>query len=308
MTGQWVDPAWQREARAWIEHRLAATGIPLSGEITQPHVMPWSTAMRVPTPDGPLWFKANGPGTAYEPGLLRSLAGWAAEWTVPVLAVDVSRAWSLQADGGEQLRTRFAVDPDPAHWERALVRHAELQKASQARVAELLELSLPDVRPSLMPAHFDELATADGPLRLRAEYVQWCAELADCGIGPALQHDDLHDNNVLIGTDGAYRFFDWGDAGVAFPFGVLLVMLRSAAQRFTREELTRCRDAYLEVWTDGHDRAELVELSRLAIKVAKVGRALAWQRVLAPLPAAERGPFDDPVAGWMAELAEPDVL
>lgn len=307
MTAQWLDPLWQREARTWIHEQLAAAGLAVTGEITQPHVRPWSTAMHVPTTDGPVWFKANGPGTSYEPGLLRSLAGWAAEWTIPVLAVDTGRAWSLLADGGEQLRIRFATDPDPAHWERALVRYGALQRASQPRVAELLDLGVPDVRPERMPSYFDQLVTPD-LLRLKPSYDGWCAELIGSGIAPALQHDDLHDNNVLIGPDGVYRFFDWGDAGIAFPFGVLLVMLRSAAGRFTRDELTRFRDAYLEVWTGDFRRAELVALSKTAIKVAKVGRSLAWQRVLAPLPPEERAEYDDAVSGWFAELAEPDVL
>ena len=85
--------------------RLAARnltrGTELAGDVEQPHIYPWSTVFRVPTADGPVWFKANSPGTAYEPGLLRSLAQWGAEWTIPVLAVDVSRGWSLLADGGD---------------------------------------------------------------------------------------------------------------------------------------------------------------------------------------------------------------
>ena len=52
------------------------------------------------------------------------------------------------------------------------------------------------------------------------------AELSSAGIGATIQHDDLHDGNVVI-SEAGYRIVDWGDAGVAHPFGTLLVTLNS---------------------------------------------------------------------------------
>ncbi len=42
--------------------------------------------------------------------------------------------------------------------------------------------------------------------------------------------------------------------------------------------MTRCRDAYLEVWTDLGPRADLVADMELACWVGKVARALVWDR------------------------------
>jgi hypothetical protein len=36
-------------------------------------VRPWSSAVRLATSAGPVWFKVNGPGTAHEPALVRLL-------------------------------------------------------------------------------------------------------------------------------------------------------------------------------------------------------------------------------------------
>ena len=52
--------------------------------------------------------------------------------------------------------------------------------------------------------------------------------MAASAVPMRLQHDDLHDGNVF--ADG--RVFDWGDASVGHPFGVLLVTSRVAADRF----------------------------------------------------------------------------
>jgi hypothetical protein len=305
----WLDTDWRSTVRAWIAEQLAILGEKVTGEITQPHVRPWSTAMRVPTSAGITWFKANGPGTAHEARLLVALHDLAAEWVVPLLAVDTERGWSLTMDGGEQLRSR----PGLVHWERALPRHAELQRLLTPRTVQLLELGVPDLRPHTMPVHYADILSGvrerlEELRALEPDYARWCAELAAGGIAPTLQHDDLHDNNILLAPDGSYRFFDWGDAGVAHPFCVLLVTLRSAAGLFDPTDLVRLRDAYLEPWTGAYDRADLIAMSKLAVKIAKVGRPLVWRRVLAPVPPAERAEFDSAVEGWFTELLEPDTL
>ena len=90
---------------------------------------------------------------------------------------------------------------------------------------------------------------------LSPRYAEACAELEAAAIGSSIQHDDLHDGNVLAG-DGGYRVIDWGDSGVAHPFATLLVTLRSVGNAFELgdwtpfgpavPELERLRDAYQE--------------------------------------------------------------
>lgn len=142
------------------------------------------------------------------------------------------------------------------------------------------------------------------------EYAQWCAELAADGLRASVQHDDLSDGNVF--SDGAgFRFFDWGDASVAHPFGSLLVALYVATNQFDLTargpELARLRDAYLEPWTSDLDRTGLLRSATLAMRAAKVSRALSWQRALdgAELPVAPE--HSTAVVDWLADLTEPDV-
>nr|WP_242623918.1 phosphotransferase [Micromonospora kangleipakensis] len=119
-----------------------------------------------------------------------------------------------------------------------------------------------------------------------------------------IQHDDLHDGNVFVADDG-YRFFDWGDASVAHPFGTLLVTLRSVAYAGELKPgdpaLARLRDAYLEAWTDRHDRATLREVAGLAMRVATVSRSLSWRRALRSTDPA-RAEYASAVPGWLEEL------
>lgn len=324
-------------ARGWLHRVLAERGLDLSGTVERVHVTAWSTVSRVPTSQGPVWLKENGPGSAYEAALVQALGDWVPGHVVGPLAVDTERGWSLLPDGGATLRSVHSQGADPAapgqpgppgpdrlrQWEVMLGRYAELQRTLAGRVPELLALGVPDMRPELMPGR--RAVLLDDPVvwaglapdryeavrRMEPAYGRWCAELAEGGIPLSLQHDDLHDANVFF-SDGGYRFFDWGDASVAHPFGSLLIVLRAAARRFDLKPgdgaLVRLRDAYLEPWSGGLGWADLVFTADTAVRVAKVGRALAWQRALLGAGPSGREQHGEAVPRWVEQLVEPDIL
>lgn len=323
----WFDARWRAEAHAWIRESLARAGRRVSAPV-EPRLRPWSLVWRVPTDAGAVWFKANNPGTVHEAGLLRALADLTPGRVLDPIAVDAEKGWSLLPDGGVSLRDLLARDNDLGHWERVLREYAALQRAVAPRVERLLALGVPDHRPERLPALLSDLLDdreslrigADGGLstetydRLRAElpaYADRCRRLAEIGVPATIQHDDLHDGNIFATPAGGYRFFDWGDASVAHPFGTLLVTLRSIRYASEREPgdpaLTRLRDAYLEPWTDAYDRATLVEAARLAVNVTTVSRALSWRRSLDTADPA-RAEYAEAVPGWLAELLTPDEV
>ncbi|PWR10000.1 phosphotransferase [Micromonospora acroterricola] len=322
----WSREQWQVRARSWVDEQLSRAGRRVTGPV-EPRVRPWSLVWRVPTDGGPVWFKANNPGTVHEAVLVAALVGLAPDRVLTPIAVDPVRGWSLLPDGGESLRDVLGRDPDLAHWERALPGYAALQLASESRADELVALGVPDHRPEVLPGLLAELLDDHGSLRigsedglspetyerLRAElpaYAERCRRLADIGIPATVQHDDLHDGNVFAGPDG-YRYFDWGDASVAHPFGTLLVTLRSiryaAGLAADDARLARLRDAYLEAWTDRYDRATLVEASDLAMTLGAVSRSLSWRRALDTADPS-RAEYAEAVPGWLAELFEANPL
>jgi hypothetical protein len=323
----WLDPTWQAEALAWVDEQLVHLGLSRTGPADQPHVRPWSTVMTIPTATGAVWFKAAGPGTAYEAHLLRELAGWGVPMLLAPLAVEVDRGWLLFPDGGTRLRDELRGSAGVEAWQRILPAYADLQRSLAPRVDALLGFGVPDLRPAAMPGLLTRLieepaAGLSEPdrTRLRAllpEYAEWCAVLAASGIASSLQHDDLHDGNVFVGRVGADqalggdRIFDWGDAVVAHPFGTLLATLRSIASRdagLGRADLLRLRDAYLEPWTDEQPRATLNETVGMALRVGAVGRAFAWQRALSGVPPPAHGEYAGAVGEWLLELFEPTVI
>jgi hypothetical protein len=272
----------------WIESVLPA---PRLGEVEVVRERPWSLVMKVPTARGVFWFKENRAETLYEAALIEALAGWAPGRVLDPVAIDAARGWSLLPDGGPTLREAGAAD-----WESFLAGYAQLQRDLVPRGAAMLALGVPDLRPASMPGHLDALPVPAAVAGYLPTLLELCGELAQSPVPASIQHDDLHDANIF--TSG--RIFDWGDASLAHPFGTLLVTLRVAAR--LGQEVDRLRDAYLEPWTDLAPRAQLLREARVAQQVAKVGRALSWQRALAGASEAEVAQWEDPVSGWLEEL------
>ena len=320
----WGDPAWRDSALAWVRDRLRAAGVRPVSEL-EPRLRPWSVTGRIRTDRGPMWFKANPPGSRFEPALMAALSRWVPDQVLTPVAIDRERGWSLLPDGGVILGTLPALDA--GSFEEPLRQYAALQRAVSGRVAQMAALGVPDLRPARLPGHFDALldsaevraqAGATGGMTaaqyaalraLRPALAHWCERLAASAVPPSLDHSDLHDYQMFV-TDGRYTFFDWGDASIGHPFTSLLVILRAVAARHGlaagSAALGRLRDAYLEPWTAGRPAPELRRDARLAIRLGAFSRALSWQRVFPQAGPHVRQDQGRSVAYWLTRLLEPD--
>lgn len=310
----WHDPAFLADATAWIDARLDEAGVRRTGAVEQPHAFWWSTALRIPTDDGPMWCKAVRDEGAFEIRLTPLLAGRWPDRTVTILATDPDRGWMLTRDAGTKLR-ELPADAALGHWEALLPRYAEIQRGLADRVSELVELGVPELRlsalPGLLATLLDEPELLCGaepggvdPERLRRlrdwmpAFADACERLAALGIPETLQHDDLNDGNAFLrGAD--HVIFDWGDACISHPFHSLAVALRSLAYRHGWRpggpETTRLLEAYLEPWAGVVARGDLGAIADLARQTGTIQRALAWRRSVLGMPAALRPEYVDSV-------------
>jgi Phosphotransferase enzyme family len=287
----WEQPSWRAQAEAWIDQEVERLGLEVVGTIEQPHVRPWSTVLRIPTSDGDLYFKASAPVQAFEVPLLAALMDDFADRLPPVLAFDADRAWLLMRDGGTPLRELVKAPPDLRHWLAVVPLYAELQLGATARVDELLQLGVTDLRLEHLSERFAELVERADVTPAEREALgarvpgleELCNELLQDGIPATLQHNDLHAHNVLL-RDGCYRLFDWGDSSISHPFQTMRVTIRFAMQDVGLEEddesVERLRDAYLEPWTDGRSRASFLRSFELARTVGGVSDVLTEDRTV----------------------------
>ncbi len=256
-----------------------------------------------------MYFKAARPGLDHDAGVTAVLARLEPRVVLAPLAVDAERGWMLLPDGGERLREVLARERHPRRWLDLLPRYAELQIASTAVLDELLACGLPDYRTPRLGGLAGSLAVSLGmappsPARL----AEAAAELDAAGLPATVQHDDLHDGNVLVAPDGSYAVFDWGDSCASHPFSSLVVALRGVAHRFQLAEedvdLCRLRDAYLEPWAAYATRAGLMRAVRLAGCVGRLCRSLAWWRAATADPGVVRGDCLEAARAWYGEFLE----
>jgi hypothetical protein len=275
------------------------------------------------------WCKAAGAGPHHEPALLDRLAAWSTAHVVLPLAVDTARGWMLLPDGGPRLRDLAPEergDHDLDAWARLLPVYAELQRSLEDRADALVGVGVPDERPDRLVAVLDGLL-AEGDLwgrldtddveagirarpalrRRRQEVTALTADLGSSGIRSTIDHGDLHGGNILVGAEGV-RFYDWGDAIVAHPFGTLTTTFSSIAYRTGLDgdgaELARVRDAYTEVWTDVLPRSGLAEVAALAVDLGPIAKASAWQRAVSGVESAVMGDHGGAAGAWLIELVE----
>ncbi len=288
--------------QAWLDERLAAAGRTRTGPITCPHDRPWGRVYTAPTDQGPVWLKAPGPTTVFEIALYGLLGRVAPDRILRPIAVDVGRGWVLLPDGGRPLGAQLDDIDMVDVFEAVLPQYAQLQRDLAPHTDALLSFDVADMRPAAMPARFDEAVAAVGADRVpdvvagRDAFVARCASLAGSGVPASLDHNDLHPWNVFM-IDGRARFYDWGDAVVAHPFASMLVpfaMIRSHLSAGPdHPTVHRLRDGYLEAWTDLATHSELVADLETACWVAKVARALTWDRALRAQGPDQAGEFAD---------------
>ena len=210
----------------------------------------------------------------------------------------------LVAEGGKKLGEVYAGDELLRAWREILPRCAQLQRDITPRAGEIIGFGTPDHRAAALLAGFDEVVagepavsgqrsdrlTADERRALSSVRPRLAAavrSLAALGIDDTLNHDDLHQNNVLV-RDGRMVIFDWGDACVSHPFGTLAVTLRFAAQKTGHAEdspeILALRDAYLEPWSDRASTRELRGAAELGRRIGEVSRTLTFDAVARAYP------------------------
>ena len=319
LSARWDGEAFRDELHAWCDGFVG----PVTA-MTQHKLRGWATVWRVETADG-VWFaKQNCPGQQLEVPLMATLAQVVPDRVVPVTAA--SDGFLLTPDQGPVFYETTGDDLDS--WVRLAREAAELQRALLPHHDALLEAGLTELRPEDSPdylaARIEQYAALDvaDPRRLAPDVAdrirahlpvvrRWAEQMAALGLPPTLNHNDLHENNVFD-VDGRLRFFDFGDALVTEPLGVLLVPLNILGAKLDADgddpRLWRVAEAALEVWSDLAPMAELRAALPAALQLGRLGRVESWVRCQPSLSDAELGEWGQSAATWIGTMVlEPPV-
>ncbi len=147
----WVPAAdadrWREDMLAWTSGVLAELGRPIAGAPTVHKRAPWSIVLRLPTDDGPVWFKQNVPTLGPEPALLQLLSERVPGRVPAPLGTDPARGWLLLADHGPTLRAR-GRDDDPALWADLVSEWSHTTRTLAGSADELAAVGVPRLGPT----------------------------------------------------------------------------------------------------------------------------------------------------------------
>jgi len=296
LAAKWRSRSWRHEATSWLDECLGSLGMERIGEVSQPHLEPWSTLLSADTNEGRVWLKAMVPGTSFEIGLYDLLVQVDPEHVLHPLASDRERGWLLLPDGGPSLGDRLTGTDLVDAMVVALPQYASLQRSTTGHTKELIDLGLFDLRPDvLLDRHLDNLGAAvdpflDDPMEVGSDILAWSKRLSGSPVPASIEHNDLHPWNILglepprtgSNTANPVVIYDWGDSVVAHPFGGAQLPIswirRMVGIGPEHPDCLRLRDAYLEVFDDLASHATLVELFDAACRLAKASRAIIWDR------------------------------
>ena len=291
----WRSRGWRDEATTWLDECLAEVGLERSGEVSQPHLEPWSTVLSANTNGGRVWLKAMVPGTSFEIGLYTLLVAIVPEHVLHPIASDPVRGWLLLPDGGPSFGDRLDGEDLVDAMTLALPQYAEIQRAMTGHTGDLIDLGLFDLRPEGLSDRYRKALLGFAPyldalVDVGADIRAWSQRLSGSPVQASIDHNDLHPWNIL-GVEAPRRrsdaaptvmIYDWGDSVVAHPFGgAQLPIFRVRGMVGLGPEhpdSRRMRDAYLEVFDDLGSHASLVEVFDAACRLAKASRAIIWDR------------------------------
>jgi hypothetical protein len=319
LSERWGTDEFRAELREWC----ASVVGPVTS-MSQHKLRGWATVWRVETADG-VWFaKQNCPGQQLEAPLMARLARLVPDRVVPVTAA--GDGFLLTPDQGKVFSETAGGDLE--NWVRLTGEAALLQRELVPHHAELMALGMTELRPEetadYVTARIEQYAalTAGDARRLEPDVAErlrahlpvvrrWAEQVAALGLPLTLNHNDLHEDNVFD-VDGRLLFFDFGDALVTEPLGVLLIPLNILGGKLEADgddpRLWRVAEAALEVWSDLAPMAELRAALPAALQLARCGRVESWVRCQPSLSTEELAEWGPVAATWLGTLdADPPV-
>jgi hypothetical protein len=292
----WRAAGWRDRAEAWVRGALAGEGFATAGPMQEFRDRPWSSIWRIPTSRGDVYFKALIPALAHEVPLTLRLARLFPDHVIPVIAADEARAWMLTPDAGVRLRDVIRREDVEPTWAALLDESARIQLETIPMTDDFLAVGVPDRRLARLPGQMDAVQSLaeriahvePGVLtspelsrfgEIRSLLIAQGERLAAVGLPESLEHDDLHDGNVLV-RESRSVIFDWGDASIAHPFFTLRVSLGSIRESFRLDEndplILALRDGFLRHWLDFGPMPRLIEAYQLSRPLSILPRILTW--------------------------------
>ena len=299
---------------AWTKKQLIGLGYKIIDGPIVVRDMPWSKVSRFKTSKGSVYLKQMAAPFVIEPKILQFMHENFSTAVTEVIAMNEQLSCFLMKDAGQVFRDIQKQNFQTQLFCNALKIHAQIQIASVPFVESFILMSVNDWRLKKLPDLYREFVARENLLeaaRLNKYEIEMlqnfssqmqilCEQLSAYNIPETIEHNDFHDNNILI-QDDRITINDWGDACISHPFLSLATALNSAKRNHnfkkTDSRYFQAQSAFLESWLDYGTIDELRKAFLIAEKLSYFQFALSFSRIESCVSVEEFGLY----SGYMAE-------
>lgn len=283
-------------ALTWAQTHLEKAGYTIHGPALALREMPWSKVYQFSTSQGFIYFKQMAPIFSIETTVLEILTTISSENIPKVIATNSALNCFLMFPAGNVLRNELKN-----HYQIELVSevfkaYTKLQKAAIEIVPAFLKAKIQDWRLEQLPHLYLQLMSNEDMLisdgitkaeieslkKLHHKFTAWCSQLSEYAIPETIEHNDFHDNNILI-ENQHITINDWGDTTISHPLFSLASWLNSASRHHgikeTDQQYSLIKNAYLENWHQYANKEKLLDAFSVANKLRPIQFALNFTRV-----------------------------
>ena len=299
---------------AWTKKQLIALGYKIIDGPIVVRDMPWSKVSLFKTQKGLVYLKQMAAPFAIEPKILQFIHENFSTAVTEMIVMNEQLSCFLMKDAGQVIRDIQKQNFQTQLFCNALKTHAQIQVASVPFVESFILMSVNDWRLKKLPDLYgdfvarEHLLEAAGLNKYEIEMLQnfspqmqiLCEQLSAYDIPETIEHNDFHDNNILI-QDDRITINDWGDACISHPFLSLATALNSAKRNHnfkkTDSRYLQAQNAYLEIWLDYGTVDELRKAFLIAEKLNYFQFSLSFSRIRSCISVEEFSLY----SGYMAE-------
>ncbi|MGM9451957.1 phosphotransferase [Legionella bozemanae] len=204
---------------------------------------PWSSVLRISTPEGPLYLKQTPPTLFIEVDILKKYRNLCKITDIPeVIAENKNLHCFLMKECGDAtLRTLFDGHLKIDLLVQGFQVYNAMQWATVPHIAAFIQAGVPDWRLEQFPHLYEDLVSnvsflkANGLEMTQIKTLQdaivsleaLCQELSSYGIPECLNHSDFHENNMLFSSSTKkISIIDLGETAINHPFFSLAAFLK----------------------------------------------------------------------------------
>lgn len=273
-----ISPMEHTEIIEWAMKTLKHTEMNSSVVIETP----WSTVLKINTPQGLVYCKQTPPDLFIEADILKKCRDLCKIKDIPeVIAANKSlHCFLMKACGDASLRTVFDGQLNVDLLVQGLQVYRRMQQATAPHVDAFLQAGVPDWRLEHFPKlYLDFISNEDFLLTHGLEAAQitilknatpkvemLCQTLSKYGIPECLNHSDFHENNMLFSnTTKKVSIIDLGETAINHPFFVLAAFLKIPCNLYNvvvdSIEYKKLYDTCFNGWFD--DKKSMIRIVKL---------------------------------------------